>query len=370
MLLLLLADPAAQAQDDAVPAAVAEAGPVASDAPDLVAPPELVALLQIWGTAWDMDEDPQADPATYGDPEDDVGFKLRRARVGIAGGEGTIGYALSVGAESRYDTLDPASETVGLEDAFVLFRPYEAANVVVGLHKVPVGREQLVSSRELALSERAVLSEWIVPGRDVGVTGDWQIGVGRVRIGTYNGNGSILGDDNVGLLFAGRFEIATGGDDAHDEVYRTWGEVDGMRLGIAVDGLYDLDLATNEMAGGADAMLRAGGLAVLVEARMSQLSPADTTIAVPDVVATTTRTGALLQVGYTLGAWEPAVRGAWFDDAKALEDNGDVAEVSGGLGWHGEDDHVKAGLVYVTRLELQGAALDNDTARLWLQLAL
>ncbi len=32
-----------------------------------------------------MDQDPQADGSGYGDPEDDVGFKVRRARIGIAG---------------------------------------------------------------------------------------------------------------------------------------------------------------------------------------------------------------------------------------------------------------------------------------------
>ena len=33
-------------------------------------------LVQVWGTVYDQDEDPMADPATYGDPEDDVGFKV------------------------------------------------------------------------------------------------------------------------------------------------------------------------------------------------------------------------------------------------------------------------------------------------------
>ena len=37
--------------------------------------PTPVGLLQVWGTVWDQDEEPATDPASYGDPEDDIGFK-------------------------------------------------------------------------------------------------------------------------------------------------------------------------------------------------------------------------------------------------------------------------------------------------------
>ena len=47
--------------------------------------PQPVGLLQVWATAWDQDGDPATDPAGYGDPEDDLGFKIRRARVGLEG---------------------------------------------------------------------------------------------------------------------------------------------------------------------------------------------------------------------------------------------------------------------------------------------
>jgi hypothetical protein len=131
-----------------------------------------------------------------------------------------------------------------------------------------------------------------------------------------------------------------------------------------------MDLATHEFGGGVDAMIRAGILAVLLEARAQRLAPADSSVDVPDVPATTTRAGALAQVGVTFGAWEPAVRGSWFDDATALEDNGNTAEVTAGVTWHTWTDVLRIGGGYVARLELAGEPLDNDTARLWLQLAL
>src|SRR6185436_13146066 len=74
--------------------------------------PHLTGYLQVWGTAWDMDEDEQADPATYGDPEDDVGFKLRRVRIGVDGTQGVFDYVVTIGAESRYDVLEPPKDTL------------------------------------------------------------------------------------------------------------------------------------------------------------------------------------------------------------------------------------------------------------------
>ncbi len=305
--------------------------------------PHLTGYLQVWGTVWDMDEDPQADPATYGDPEDDVGFKLRRVRIGLDGTQSGIDYVVTIGTEARYDALGPATETIGLEDALVVAHPYEQAAVTIGLQKVPVGREQLISSTELAVSERAVLSEWLVPGRDVGVTGEWTMGAPRFRVGIYNGNGSILGDDNLGMLFAARLELAAGTQARWDDVYETWGTVERTTFGVALDAYDDLDLATNELGAGVDAILRTGGLAVLVEGRMERLAPADTSVDVPAVPATTTRAGALAQVGCTLGDWEPALRGSWFDDATALEDNGDTAELTAGFTWHSRTDALRVG---------------------------
>src|SRR5437868_4685634 len=91
----------------------------------------------------------------------------------------------------------PSAEEKTPEDEGVVVHPVGSSAVALGLEKVPVGRDELISARELVLSERAVLSNWLVPGHDVGLSGDWAKGLGRVRVGVFNGNGSILGDDNL-----------------------------------------------------------------------------------------------------------------------------------------------------------------------------
>src|SRR5678815_5436138 len=99
-----------------------------------------------------------------------------------------------------------------------------------------------------------------------------------------------------------------------------------------------MDLATNELGAGIDTMIRIGAVAVLLEGRGERLEPADTSVDVPEVPSTTTRVGALALVAATFGRWEPAVRGSWFDDATALEDNGDTAEITGGATYHSATD--------------------------------
>jgi hypothetical protein len=332
--------------------------------------PQLTGYMQIWATAWDMDEDPEADPATYGDPEDDVGFKLRRVRIGLVGRRSIVDYVVTIGTETEYDALTPPSESVGVEDAVVAVHPFEGAAVTLGLQKVPVGREELFSTRELVLAERAVLSAWLVPGHDVGLSGDWTKGLARFRAGVFNGNGSILGDDNLGMLWAGRVELAQGGPTKWKDVYETWGKVKETTVGVAIDAYDNMDVATNELGGGIDAMLRLGGVAVMLEGRGERLEPSDTSVDVPEVPSTTTRVGALAMVAATFGQWEPAIRASWFDDSVALEDNGDTGEITGGVTLHSRADQVRVGAGYVARLELAGTPLKNDTARLWLQLAL
>src|SRR5512137_2715001 len=82
-----------------------------------------VALVQVWGTAWDQDLDAQADPAGYGDPEDDPGFRIRRARLGGTGEIGSgLWYAVVFGVSSPYDAWTAGTEDVQLVDGVLGWR--------------------------------------------------------------------------------------------------------------------------------------------------------------------------------------------------------------------------------------------------------
>lgn len=326
--------------------------------------PKPTGLLQAWLTAYDMDEDRQADPASYGDPEDDPGLKLRRARVGLTGESDVLQYAVVVGVSAPYDALTGAEHEVGLVDAYLGWAPVKDLWLSAGVAKPPVSREQLMGSSQLPLAERAVSSEWMVPDRDAGAWVDWRSrGSTRVRLrgGAFNGNADIFGDDNNGKLLAARAELAHG----PAGTYATWGEEKGFSLGVGGDVFHDTDIATSTLGAGGDVMMRVAGMHLLLEGRFARLAPRNSDVDQPGVLAPVSRLGGLAQVGYGIGPVEPTVRFSLFDDDQDASDNGDVAQLDAGLTGHLMDDRLRVGGGYVMRLEMAGATVSNDTVRLW-----
>jgi hypothetical protein len=325
---------------------------------------EPTLLTQVWVTAFDQDVDAQADPAGYGDPEDDRGFKLRRARAGFAGQDGDFSYGLVLGMSSGADGLTQSDGTVGIVDAYAGWQVHRHFQLTAGVQKVPFGREQMLSSGELVFQERAVTSNHIAPGRELGVLASSGAQGADIQIGLFNGNGSILGDDNDGMMVAARAGY-TLGDGPSDSTY---GVVESVVVSLGTNLFYDQGTATDTLAYGADLLLRWSGLAVLAEVHLASISPQDSTLDVPEVFSTTDRQGALLQAGWTLGQFEPAVRAEIYDDDKSATDNGDILKVIAGVTAHFNDDRVRAGMAYVHRRELGGQSLSNDSARLFFQM--
>jgi hypothetical protein len=325
---------------------------------------EPTLLTQVWVTAFDQDVNSQADPAGYGDPEDDQGFKLRRARAGFVGNEGDFSYGLVLGMSSSTDGLAQSDGTVGIVDAYAGWQLHQYFQLTAGVQKVPFGREQLLSSGELVFQERAVTSNHIAPGRELGLLASSGAYGADIQIGLFNGNGSIVGDDNDGLMYAARVGY-TLGDGPSD---RTYGVVSSPVVSIGTNLFYDQGTATDTMAYGADLLFRWKGLALLTEVHLASITPKDSTVDVPEVFAGTDRQGALVQAGWTLGIFEPAVRAEIFDDDKSAEDNGDILKIVAGLTAHFSEDRVRAGMAYVHRTEMGGQSLANDTARLFFQM--
>ena len=332
--------------------------------------PTVTGLLQVWGTLYDQDENPLTDPASYGDPEDDPGFKIRRARIGLGGQEAGARYDLTFGFSSGFDALGGPPETdIQLISASGGLKAAKGVWVDAGVVKVPTSRSFLMSASELALGDRPVGSNALVPAREVGVTVDARVGAGdglrgRGRVGVFNGNGSLVGDDNAGKMVAARFEGMMG----PGETYKTFGKVEGLTLGFAGDVVYSADLVTSNLHYGGDVLVRVAGLAVLVEGHMSTITPTNTELDLPGTLGETPRIGTVAQIGYSIKRWEPVVRFSTFDDHTGFEDNGDIAIGEGGVVWHGKADHIRAGALYVSRLELAGQPAANDSARLWMQL--
>ncbi len=324
---------------------------------------EPTMLTQVWTTVFDQDVDEQADSASWGDPEDDPGFKIRRARIGFVGEDGDFSYGVLVGMSSGFDSISTSEGDVELVDAYGGWQLSPTMSLLAGVQKVPYSREQLLSAGELVFQDRSVAATHIAPGRDVGVMLDANAFDGHIQLGVFNGNDSVLGDDNAGFLFAGRASYTIGGE----EPTSTWGVTDGFLWSTGSNVVLNQGTSTDELSLGADLLLRTGGLSVLAEGHYSTITPTSTDISAPEVFSGTTRVGGMLQIGYTQGLLEPALRVEYFDDNSAADDNGDIAIIMGGVTAHLSDDKVRAGVGFVHREELGGEAMTNDTARFWFQ---
>ncbi len=321
-------------------------------------------LGQIWGTAWDQDAGTQSDPTGYGDPEDDPGLKIRRARLGLNGSYDALSYALSVGMSSGADAYSPGEHDVQLVDAWASVQLSELIGVSVGATKVPFGRENLMSSADIPFQERTVQSNHLVPRRDAGLVMDANAGLWRLRVGAFNGNGSLLGDTDPALLAVARAEIVLGDGNP----YRSHGAgSDGLTLGLAGDFGYNREWATSTMTFGGDLIVRTGGLTAIVEGHAARITPTNTSIEPASVFSQTMRWGGYGQVGYELGQWEPVLRVESFDEDTSIQDNGDLLHGVLGVNAHLMEDRLKVGLGYVHRMETGGTTLPNNTVRLWLQ---
>ncbi|NCG21016.1 MAG: hypothetical protein GWP91_18560 [Rhodobacterales bacterium] len=340
--------------------------------------------LQVWGTLIDQDDSPVADPASYGDPELDPGFSIPRGRIGMNGflpgapAGVQASWNISIGVATAYDVLTPSNSNVQLVDGYgelTIDGPIGPLAVVVGQHKVTFGREQLMASADLLFQERGIASEWISPARGVGASVGQTIPLGdaenapeiAIRGGAWNGNGSFLGDDDPGILSAARVEFNLG------ETYQTWSHDLDSAAGVGISLSSDDALATTTSATGADVLARVKWVTLMAELSQSTLSPADSTLGIPAVTNPTKRFGLVGQLSFYVpvaGIGGLGIGGQFsaFDDSTALDDNGDVSVIHGGLTWRNMMQGLDLGAGYILRTETNGRSIDNDSIRAWVQM--
>ena len=342
-----------------------------------------IVQLQLWGTAYDQNESAQADAAGYGDPDDQIGFKFRRARVGLEGERGNLDFQVDLGFSSPYDAVRRAQgggASFGLVNAFARgswgVGP-GTGRVSFGLVRVPFGRERIMASRELTFQDRSVSTTWMAPDQTLGVLFDYELPNGlRAQAGVYNSGGDLAGDSFDGMMAAGRLEFARG------DTYRTYGEADGFDLGVGTSAFYRDAVATRTFGAEVDVLARVWRVSLMGEVIVNAIWPGDTSVVVPDVLNPTDRVGVTAHLSY----WQPIGQGdapapmrraadfsvqlSTFDDNRALSNNGDVAIVQGGVTVRNVVEGIDIGAGYLHRAELGGRGLPNDTVRLWGQLRL
>lgn len=326
--------------------------------------PRPVGILQLWGTVYDFDQDPQADASGIGDPEDDAGIKVKRLRLGFQDMNGPLVYRLTVGLSSPFDGYNAGEEDIQVIDAVAGYQVAPWFTVQMGRSKVPFSRDQIMGASDLTFQERGLGAEYIVPDRALGVVAVGNFKPAKVQVGLFNSGNDLFGDNNPGKTVVARAEASLGERDT----YAFWGGPGkGASVGFGASGLWTDDLSTRTFAAGADVLFRVAGLAMMVDGSWAMVSPMNTDIAEPGVLTPTTRLSLTTQASYTfLGILEPSVRFTAYSD----ESLGKYGQLLAGLVLHGGTnlvgyDRFRIGAGYVLRLEEQ--KFPNDTVRIWTQ---
>jgi hypothetical protein len=294
---------------------------------------------------------------------------MPRARIGLQAGWRWVDFGLRIGTSRPYDALSPDLAPVDLVDGWGRLTFDTVAGktqFTFGQHNIPFSREQMMSSSDLVFQERSVSTAWLAPQRDVGASLRHNWRYLTASVGVYNGGGDRYGDVDPGMMFSARLEGHVGGD-----TYRTNSRQHAFGIGAAY--IYNRTFTSTQQHIGVDMLARIFGLSLLVEGTMQIIDPDENpTILPPSVPENTQRWGGFAQLSYyrdlPLGAIEPAVRFSYLDDARHLQDNGDVGILHGGVTWREPLPFLDFGAGYIHRMELQGRTTANDSMRVWLGL--
>jgi hypothetical protein len=336
-------------------------------------------LLHLWAIPWDQNDPAQNDPIVLGDPNLDEGFSVRRARVNVRGSlTKSISFGFQLGYESEFTGTKDAPEFPELEEAYLDFHRGRLPHIQLGVNKVPFGQQNYSSSGSLLLIDRAVTSEVLTYGRDIGLlfygdlgrdegTGFGLRGV-HYWLGFYNGSGSIFRDDNgigdvegatdtatnpFGLAQVLRADVELGTKAAPGEsnLGRSWSDVT-LRLGA--NAVSNRMLESRAVGYGGDFGMFVGPLSLQLEMLWRTTFPQFTNEGTPDVLADVPAFGWYVQGGFHVipNRLQLAARFESFDGNSHFTDADDLSIITAGLNFYPyRTDALKAQLNYVRRIE-------------------
>lgn len=315
-----------------------------------------------------------------GDAAERGGFRLRHARLGLAGA-----YADQAEWEvSSEIAADHESASVRIRDAWAGYTPFQALKLYAGARTVPFSRSVLVGSGHGALIERPLAVRAMAPDNQVGaeVEGDFADGAFGYAAGVYNGfqrsdefyggyieNYSPIGNRFDGLAYAARLTSeplgrlgATMADEHHDP----------FRFGVGASYFFSDGGTRDVHSAGGDALMHVYGFHLLAEVlwalNVPEAEPTQPTVETEQV----TSFGFVAEAGYMIlqDALGLAARFEWIDPNGNVEDEGDDWLLTVGAGYQFFDRLLKVQADYTHREEMAGLALANDSVMLQLQLQL
>lgn len=309
--------------------------------------------------------------ATDEDAMSDTGLRIRRMLLTANGTlAGYVDYKFRIDAAKQFTFTDADGKTQQaakaiLDDAQVVFRANDAAQLSVGQWKVPFLTEQMASDTTLLFPERALPVDGVKYGdtkvagysysRDAGVAllGSVADKKFEYQAGVFNGDGTnTWPTTDDGSLYVARVAVAPLGEFKYDEVDLERGKARlGVDAAVTLNNHPTYDDAgaagdpTNDLRAAGGVRFAASGLSVNAEAIYGSVSSGDTSV---------NSLGFYAQAGYCLPIGiAPGARFARLDPAMDAEDDA-VSTVEGVLNWY-LPDPTKKGSNLGHKVQVQAA---------------
>ncbi|MBU0551395.1 OprO/OprP family phosphate-selective porin [Myxococcota bacterium] len=336
-------------------------------------PPQVTGRLQFWGGLAGDDA-----LLSNGDPLQETGFRLRRARLGLESPKDKhLRYALTL------DVFDHERSGGPLHEAWIDYSPHALFGLTLGVADFPLSYGAQLSSARLAHADRALSIHAMSPGETLGLSvyaKPWADHL-TLRLGAYNGPQRAAsffeGYQGVGVSLGNRFERMAYAARVDLEPLDPIGEGEAdlareAKLRVALGGGYMyVDGQSIKTTGYSGYLhLKAWGVHLLGELIADKAEPqARPTSTAQTLMAEAERQVLYVSAGYMiLKQLGVAARLELIDDNKAFEDEGDISLMAGTLTWYVDGHDLKALIEYLHREELHGVALDNHTTLAGLQL--
>jgi hypothetical protein len=314
-----------------------------------------------------------------GDPAERGGFRMRRARFGLAG-KLYDRVPFKISAEFSSDEKG----TARLHDAWFGYDKWQSVQFFAGARDVPFSRSAMTDSGSGAMIERSLAVRAMAPFNQLGMSVEGHLWKGALSyaVGVYNGlqrsdrfyegygeNAALLGNRFDGLTYAGRLESEPLGSLGHTIEDLRKGP---FRVGVGASFFFSNGGTRDLLGAGGDVLLHSHGFHLLGEFISNHSSPHAIPTQPTAQISTVQSLAAIGEVGYMLVKNRLGInaRFEWIDPNTSVKDEADSWLVSGGLGYHVLHDFLKANLDFTHRQEIHGNSLKNDSLVFQLQLNL
>jgi phosphate-selective porin OprO and OprP len=181
-------------------------------------------------------------------PEEDerdptADFQIRRLRLSLDAHAWDELVTMRIQLAFSPQDQDPVAP-VPLRDAFITFSPLRDLRIRAGQMKVPFGRQRVVSSGNLQMVDRSIVTSELNLDRDVGVQIFSQDlfgldGVLGYNLGVFGGDGRNRVSGGYGFLYAGRLAVRPVGGKLADDLDEVDFAGTKPRLQAAVSGAFN-----------------------------------------------------------------------------------------------------------------------------------